>query len=1453
MPLTRPPETGDPPTDAADRPAGDVLHAAEELVERAVIAAERSLVARVGQHGLRMMLAALRIAAVLAIGAYFVFGSALLLTRYYLLPHIGDWRPDIEAMASKALHAPVTIGHIEGDWQGLRPRLLLSDVTLLDANSRTALALPQVDVVVAWTTLVALQPRMRTLTVRAPELEIRRLADHRWAIAGIVIDPQAQNSDTSFIEWVLAQHRISVRDARVHFVDELAPAPETAANTGGPPGAIAAAPPGEAQPGGAAAAPMTLDFADVNFDLVRGLTAHQFALQLRPPAQLAGPIDLRGEFRHPWSESTARMSAWSGQVFAQLDYTDLARMDALTHLVPAPAHIEKASGAVRAWIDFTDLQVTRVRADVALTNVTAQLGATLQPLRLDILQGRITNTIVNDGDSQMREIALNDLRLDGPDGVHLPPTDLLFRTTRNLALGTAPASEQSQFEASRIQLGDWSKLAAQLPLPAEWLDLISRTAARGVLENVHATWDGGAAPVRNYALRTRFSGLGFTLDRPAAGNGPETATQSPVSLPDGEPAPPPALPYEFSNLAGSVDLTQESGSLQLAASDVHLQIPSVFDDGPLVLDTLTSRLRWSRRGDGALLLDVDSLAAGNADLDVSLSGSYRRGGAEPERLDVNGRIGHARMAAVANYVPKTVAATARNWLHGALRDGLVTDGAFFLHGDPRRFPYASGNPNNDQFHLALHVRDGRLDVAPPKPQDPSQPVPEAVRRAHRWPELSEIEGDVVIDQNRLNVAVRHAKAYGYDLSGINARIAQLEQPDQHLLVDGQGSGPLAELLHYLGDSPVNVWTGGWLGSASAGGAARLQMRLDLPMAHAVDTIVGGSVSLRGNSLTLRPDIAPFSALTGQLEFHQRGIRMAGVTAGFLGGAVRLSADTQADGTVLVRAEGTATPQGAKRQFDLALLRRVLDRTRGTVGYSAMLAVRHGTIGLRVDSDMVGLAADLPEPFRKTAAEARPLHIETVPLAGAAPERDTLSVNLANQLALELHRVAGADGAMHIERGILSLGGSGSLPEHGLLLYVDQPRLDLDRWRKLLGGPAPGPGAPAPAEGAALGNAALAGSAQAPSEFDRIDFVAVRTGELLIEGKSLTNVALSAKREADQGWTADIDSDQAAGAVHWLGAQGSSPGRLIARLAKLALPEKARQGVTELLDTPPTEFPALDIVAEQFELGASKLGRLEVEAQNTGPGRGDTWDLQRLVLSNPDGKISASGLWQRDGVGAARKMTVKVNMSFGNAGGMLGRFGIPGTIKNGSGKLDGDLSWRGAPFSIDYPSLTGTLRLVTEKGQFLKADSGAVRLLGVLSLQSLAHRVTGDFRDVFSEGFAFDSLTASATIASGTLTTDDFIMKGVNAVVRIKGSADLHAETQNLEVVVLPEINAGTASLAYALVNPAIGLGTFIANILLRKQLSAAFTNIYEVSGPWSNPQVKRVKTEAAANPAPVVQ
>jgi uncharacterized protein YhdP len=129
-------------------------------------------------------------------------------------------------------------------------------------------------------------------------------------------------------------------------------------------------------------------------------------------------------------------------------------------------------------------------------------------------------------------------------------------------------------------------------------------------------------------------------------------------------------------------------------------------------------------------------------------------------------------------------------------------------------------------------------------------------------------------------------------------------------------------------------------------------------------------------------------------------------------------------------------------------------------------------------------------------------------------------------------------------------------------------------------------------------------------------------------------------------------------------------------------------------------------------------------------------------------------------------------------------------------------------------------------------------------------LTLDFRDVFSDGFSFDFVRGDVTINQGLAFTNNLQMKGVNAAVLMEGTADIARETQNLTVVVVPEINAGTASLIATVINPAIGLGTFLAQYFLRRPLSEATTQEFHIDGTWTNPKIVKVDRKPVTGAKP---
>jgi uncharacterized protein YhdP len=135
---------------------------------------------------------------------------------------------------------------------------------------------------------------------------------------------------------------------------------------------------------------------------------------------------------------------------------------------------------------------------------------------------------------------------------------------------------------------------------------------------------------------------------------------------------------------------------------------------------------------------------------------------------------------------------------------------------------------------------------------------------------------------------------------------------------------------------------------------------------------------------------------------------------------------------------------------------------------------------------------------------------------------------------------------------------------------------------------------------------------------------------------------------------------------------------------------------------------------------------------------------------------------------------------------------------------------------------------------------------VLSLQMLPRMLKLDFHDVFSEGLAFDGITANAMITRGVVRTDNLKMHGVAATVLMDGTADIAHESTNLHVVVIPEFNLGTSSLVYGLaVNPVIGLGSFLAQLFLRAPVMKALTYHMQVTGPWKSPHIVKLDNSPA--------
>ncbi|MDH5207977.1 MAG: YhdP family protein [Burkholderiaceae bacterium] len=1374
----------DQPTPAPPSPPGDsrgsrhtlaaelgatahrIEHAVEETLEHGIAAAEhgiavaeQSIARRFGMGALRLVRTTLRVVLWSLVAAYFAFGTLLIVTRYAILPRIDTWRPQIEGMAGRALQGRVTIGRIEAGWRAFNPHLALNDVQITGPRGGPALALPRVDATVSWLSLLHLEPRFAALRILSPEVSIVRLAGGDIAVAGFVLQPgNADSEESRALDWLLAQGRIAVRDARVVYRDERG------------------------------AEPRELGLYELNLVLQQSLGSHSFGLQALPTAAVAGKLDVRGRFSTGAFARPSDMRRWKASVFAQLDFVDLAL---LSRFIDLPMQTEHAHGALRAWVGFDAGQIARSTADVALQDVTARLGSDLEPLRLASLQGRLTQRQWGElwpAGRGGQELALVSMTFRTADGQTFDPLDLKLRQAR----ATAGEPQTIEIDATHIDLESLAAVVTHVPLPRELRDTVARHGIRGTLSNLSLSWSGDSPGLADLALKSRFSGLSS-----AAQPRPPTEDTVHAGLPG------------FENLSGSIRLEKGSGSLELASSDAVLVFPGVFEEPRLALKQLVGTIHWKQGT--TLEVRADGIRAANEDAEVTAGGTYRTAAAGPGEIDLTGRITRANANGAFRYIPLVAGATTRRWLERALVGGRLADGTFRVKGDLARFPFV--DPAVGEFRIAGRVTSATLDVAP----GPADASGNAAPPGAIWPVLSNIDADLLFERASMTITAQRGRAYGALIEQATAHIEHLGR-GATLQVRGRASGQLADMVRYVNESPVKRWIGGVTDGAETQGPARLDLTLQIPLQHAENTKVIGALALQGNAITLG-GIPPFTRATGTLNFNERGLSINNLSAGLLGGQARLDASTRADGTLVFSAAGTATPAGLRPAAPIAAVQRLLERSQGSARYQATVAIKNGT-ELRIDSDLAGLAIDGVAPLRKSAQETLPIRIERTATAAG----DDLLVQVGRAVGIRIERRPDK-GALRLTRGVIALYEPPNLPEQGLLMIATMPRVDVEAWSNLL---SPEPAADKPGRPAA-------------ADDTRIDFIALRTQELHVYGLRSYNLTLGATRLPEGGYAVNVVSDAATGYITWLpSADPQAIGQVKARFSRLTVPSNRERDVVEALHTPPKQIPSLDVVVDQFELSDMKLGRLELDAQNVGTGTGAAWRVRRFDITNPDMKLAATGEWGPTPGSADRRTRLKFELDAIDAGGTLGRLGFPDALSKGTGRLQGEVAWSGSPLQIDYPSLTGQVTLAVDNGRFLKVDAGnAARLLALLSLQSLGRTLQADGGRQFVEGFAFNSIRADAVVEHGVLKTDNFRMNGASAAVLMSGAVDLRNETQKLSLVVLPEIDASTAALALGVANPILGLGTFLAQLVLRDPLSKAFALQYDVSGTWTDPKIER--------------
>lgn len=838
----------------------------------------------------------------------------------------------------------------------------------------------------------------------------------------------------------------------------------------------------------------------------------------------------------------------------------------------------------------------------------------------------------------------------------------------------------------------------------------------------------------------------------------------------------------FSGLDGRIDGNEKGGWLELASRGAAIDLPAVFAESRLALDELSTRSEWTMV-DGQVDARIERASFHNTDAAGEASGRYRGGASAPGEIDLSARLTRADGGAVWRYMPLVVNAHVRDWLQRSIVGGTAT-ATLRLKGDLKYFPFDDGS---GIFEIKGPFQNATLDYAP------------------GWPKFENVTGDLSFVGSRMVIRAQRAGLWEVKLAEIKAEIANLGAHEPELAISGIARGPTADFLRFIAASPIAERIDRFTDTLHANGHGELRLNLDLPLHRVADTRVDGRYRFIDNGLIYDPDLPPLTDINGELRFTGNQLQAQKIRARMLGTPLTVDLATAADGVVDVRAAGTLTVDALRRQYGHPLF----EHLAGAAPWNGTIRIRKRAAEVRIESSLHGVASSLPEPFNKTTNAALPFVFERKPSPEPAREpQQLLTVSLGE--ALRVHWLRGQGG----ERGLIAVGRKDlRLPERGVLLGAQLAKLDLAFWRRLTEAP--------------LG-AGGTGAAAAPA----VNQIDLRAEQALAQGHRLTGFQLSGRRDAGV-WRLALKSREAAGNLEW---NGEGAGHVSGRFGFLALPDDPAStgNGPEHGDDEDKPLPAIDLVVDRLLWRERELGGLKLNAANAG----GVWRMG-FRWHNDDGAGEGELHWRTGG----QQTSLTFQLSANNIERLLIRIGYPGVVRRGSATLQGTLAWAGSPVDWDYASLEGKLGLTAADGQFNKLEPGVGRLLGIVSLQSLPRRIGLDFRDIFSEGFAFDRITGQMNIRGGILNTRDLDIRGPAAHILMNGSVDLVHETQDLKVRVQPALSE-TVATGVILAHPAVGAAAWVMNRIFGNPLDKAFAFDYAVTGAWADPKVEKVSVQA---------
>ncbi|NDU86588.1 MAG: DUF748 domain-containing protein [Ferrovum sp.] len=1371
--------------------------------------------------------------------------------QWVVLHDVDRYRPQVVATLSRAMGSRVEVGALTGEGFHWLPTLALERIVVFDPQGNPGVTvkrlLARVDLVGFFRGRVDFD----RLILEEPDLILRRSATGKLFLSGIPL-PEIGQGSSPFLDWFMHQGEIQISGGRVIWRDEQRHAPD-------------------------------LNLRQVNLRWRNGSGVHRFNLSFAPPSKLSTPLQIKGVLR---GNDVVALADWQGTLEAQAEQVDWV---ALTPWIEALNGVERAQGRLQLTLELTPARGWEMLSEVDLHPLVWHIPGAERPLEIARLQGEL-RIFWHDG---VRDWHWRHVRLIGKSIPHfVRPLDLHFHST----------ATEGQFEASFVDLDLLHPFENVWPLTESQRKLWHDLGLSGQVEKMHLTWKEGqdAAKTLGFSGQLQHVSVNAWNGFPAlhAFTGEVRVDSQGGSIRGAGLASQWALPGIFvaplqlqsfqldtawqrqedhwhmevhrlqvtnSDLSGKIQGSLEWGAAGLGQAHLqgdltHARPEAVWSYIPLGVSSVARNwlkqalqggeanpVKFEVAGDLPRFPFVDD-QGGTFRVSTELHGvGLRFDPAWPAVAGIDGTLTIQGGALDVQATSGSIQGARLQSVHARIADMTRQDAVLMVTGEARGgvvsgLQFIDQSPVNGYLDHALDgwtgSGEGHLNLALQIPL--FHPENTHVQGDYEFlgasvgggvagvlPPLSNIRGHILFSEKSLTSQNLQAVVLGGP-----AALAFTTDPQGTLHLHASGKGDWSQLRRIYDEPILTDVTGSepWEGEfafAHSSVEARLWTQglyLGEPFVFTLGSKEGGGVDLKFVGTTSR------SAL--QHRFRQPLLSRLEGPVSWEGHVMVKGRQVQVNVTGVVPVLGAHTGFVATRgphhtlrasfagHVTAATLRHELGgkwgELQGETDWSGRVEQKdQRDPEFWMNSSLVGLSLGFPAPLHKEAGGALPL-VMHLQMHGAEQEiQGQLGTVLGAHLIFQSQpSPQGRNDAfpeLSLRQGRIWLGQdtAASSVNSGLSLEGQWPQVNLDAWQSYL----------------PLHQGELAGGGGGMR-------IAVRFGEVVWNQRRWPDVRVDAALEGER-WNVHAYGTTAEGDLVW---NPAPPGNLQGHFVHLIVPARDSGDPSPASSSAQwhaQDMPDVNLQVDHFVWPAGLSGQLHLVGIQHGGGE---WRLERLEMDAPTTQVETSGVW-RDGPIPSNLYTWRVKTD--DLGRFLDSLGYPGLISRGSGEGHGTVGWPGSPQEFSLNSLEASAVVNLSEGQFSKVQPGGMgRLIGLFSLQTLPRRITLDFHDVFSEGFAFDHLDADLKLVRGLLETHDFEMEGPAARVKLQGKVNLVEETSDLVAKVVPAVG-GSVTLASTVVGgPVAGAASYLLQKLFGNPLDQALTYEYTIQGSWDDPLIQ---------------